>query len=59
MVTDAQRRAAQAVRRAMACVGRLAVLSGSRLRLLDPGAYGGADAQVRGVRGEGLLAPHR
>ncbi|KAK1327953.1 hypothetical protein QTO34_012375 [Cnephaeus nilssonii] len=45
MVTDAQRRAAQAVRQAVACVGQLAVLSGSRLRLLDPRACGGADAQ--------------
>ncbi|XP_070257478.1 kinesin-like protein KIF14 [Myotis yumanensis] len=45
MVTDAQSRAAQAVRQAVACAGQLAVLSGSRLRLLDPGAYGGADAQ--------------
>lgn len=45
MVTDAQRRAAQAVRQAVACVGQLAVLSGSRLRLLDPRACGGAEAQ--------------
>uniref|UniRef100_G1P7S3 Kinesin family member 14 n=1 Tax=Myotis lucifugus TaxID=59463 RepID=G1P7S3_MYOLU len=45
MVTDAQSRATQAVRQAVACAGQLAVLSGSRLRLLDPGAYGGADAQ--------------
>ncbi|XP_059533241.1 kinesin-like protein KIF14 [Myotis daubentonii] len=45
MVTDAQRRAAQAVRQAVACAGQLAVLSGSRPRLLDPGAYGDADAQ--------------
>nr|KAF6267021.1 kinesin family member 14 [Pipistrellus kuhlii] len=45
MVADAQERAARAVRRAVACAGQLAVLSGSRPRLLDPGPCGGAGLQ--------------